>query len=73
MPGQMGQLQLEQNMYQKLISDYIGKAQNTIIVNNLGGTILASKYLEKQNDPKMDELKKKVEKNPDNSYVQFSI
>ena len=39
---------------------YIGKAQNTIIVNNLGGTILASKYLEKQNDPKMDELKKKV-------------
>ena len=52
---------------------YIGKAQNTIIVNNLGGTILASKYLEKQNDPKMDELKKKVEKNPDNSYVRFNL
>ena len=52
---------------------YIGKAQNTIIVNNLGGTILASKYLEKQNDPKMDELKKKVEKNPDNSYVRFQF
>ena len=52
---------------------YVGKAQKTIIVNNLGGTILASKYLEKQNDPKMDELKKKVEKNPDNSYVRFQF
>ena len=52
---------------------YVGKVQKTIIVNNLGGTILASKYFEKQNDPKMDELKKEVEKDPDNCYVRFQF
>ena len=52
---------------------YFGDTKDTITVNNLGGIILASKYFEKQDDPKMDEVKKKIEANPDDSYVRFQF
>lgn len=52
---------------------YFGDTKDTITVNNLGGVISASKYFEKQDDPKMDEVKKKIEMNPDDSYVRFQF
>ena len=52
---------------------YLGQANDSIIVDNLGGIILASKYFEKQDDPKMNEAVKKMEENPDNSYVRFQF
>ena len=52
---------------------YLGQANDSITVDNLGGIILASKYFEKQDDPKMNEAVKKMEENPDNSYVRFQF
>lgn len=34
---------------------------------------MASKYFEKQDDPKMNEEKKKMEESPDDTYVRFQF
>lgn len=43
------------------------KQNDNITVDNLGETILTSKYFEKQDDPKMNEEKKKMKESPDDT------
>ena len=47
------------------------KKGDTVTVSNLGGDILAREYFEKQDDPKAEEFREEMEKDPDNTYVRF--
>lgn len=49
------------------------QAGDIVTVSRLGGTILAKEYFEKQDDPKAEEMRKEMEKNPENTYVNFSF